>query len=962
MPKPRAPSDEPIVFGPFTLDPIGGQLSRHATVVPLRRKALEVLRYLAARKDEVVSNEDLLDAVWPNLHVTPQTLTNVIRELRIALDERARTPRFLHTMHRQGHCLMTSPPRPDGGDPRDPATIVVGRDDEIRRLESLWRDALSGRSRIAFVTGEPGIGKTTLVDAAVRAFAVHTPAMWVGRGTCVEQHGQDEAYVPTLTALDDLVTGSHGDDAIATLRRCAPTWLVQMPWRLSAGDHERLEQALLGTTAGRMLREGLALLRLLASERPLLLVLEDLHWSDLATLDLLAALGRRPLPVPLLVLGTYRRVDAIVRTHAVVELARDLRRTGAVDELALPPFDARAVGAYLGARFAPATFSPAFCARLVEHSAGNPLFLSALVDQLLARGAIAAGDGGWRLVGDPETILLELPQSLRDFVMAELAAMDRETREVVEAASVAGIDFGAAEVAAALDRAPDVVERTCEPLGRVGRVLRIGDETDTTDGGEARRYVFVHAAHRRIVYDQIAPLRRRALHAATAHGLLVSAAAGGDALAARLAHHFEQAGEPAKASEQFERAARHAERRYAYRESAAYTRAALGHVDTDAPERAAGLQLRLGALLALVGGFSASATEEAFHRARALWSAANRPDGLFMAEMALCRLHLARAEIGTARVHSERLLALRDSALPGFSVHACCWAGIAASSLGELRRARALLEEGRTAPPAPGLIIHHDVHRILRSQLALVLTAVGDLPGAAAVGAEALDGSVTANRAADLGHALVQAAECAAFRRDNRAGAALAARAITVAEESELPSFLALGRFYLAAMDDGRPARERLAVMRGALDARHALGDRWQDSVLLTLVAECQLADGDLAGAAGTLDEADAHVARSDERHSESELLRLRGELALARGGKDGVAEARALLQRALTIGAKRGALLFELRTACVLARLPLPSVARAEARRTLQRIARRFPAKVTCPDLETARALLGAA
>jgi len=959
MPKPRAPADEPIVFGPFTLDPVGGQLLRHATVVPLRRKALEVLRYLATRNGEVVPNEELLDAVWPNLHVTPQTLTNVIRELRIALDERAREPRFLHTMHRQGHCLMTSPPTLDGG-ARVASTIVVGRDDEIRRLEALWRDALTGRSRIAFVTGEPGIGKTTLVDAAVRAFADHTPGMRIGRGTCVEQHGRDEAYIPILTALDDLVTGPQGDDALATLRRSAPTWLVQLPWRLTTGDHERLERALMGTTAGRMLREGLALLRLLAGERPLLLVLEDLHWSDLATLDLLAALGRRPLTVPLLVLATYRRVDAVVRDHTVVELARDLRRTGAVDELALSPFDARAVGAYLAARFAPATFPPAFCTRLLEHSAGNPLFLSALVDQLLARGAIAAGEGGWRLVGDPETILLELPQSLRDFVMAELAAMDPETREVVEAASVAGPDLGAAEVAAALDRPPDAVERTCEAVARIGRVLRIGDEPDAADGREARRYVFVHAAHRRIVYDQIAPLRRRALHAATAHGLLASA--GSDAIAARLALHFERAGEPAKASEQFERAARHAERRYAYRESAAYIRAALGHVGDDVPERAAGLQLRLGALLALVGGFSASATEEAFHRARTLWTAANRPDGLFMAEMALCRLHLARAEIGTARVHSDRLLALRDSALPGFSVHACCWAGITASSLGELRRARTLLEEGRAAPPAPGLIIHHDVHRILRSQLALVLTAVGDLPGAAAVGAEALDGSVSANRAADLGHALVQAAECAAFRRDDRAGAALAARAITVAEESELPSFLALGRFYQAAMDGGRPARERLAVMRGALDARHALGDRWQDSVLLTLVAERQLADGDLAGAASTLDEAEAHVARSDERHSESELLRLRGELALARGGKDGVAEARTLLQRALTIGAKRGALLFELRTACVLARLPLPSAARAEARRTLQRIARRFPAKVTCPDLETARALLGAA
>jgi DNA-binding winged helix-turn-helix (wHTH) protein len=957
MPKPRAPSDEPITFGPFTLDPAGGQLLRHATVVPLRRKALEVLRYLAAREGQVVSNAELLDAVWPNVHVTPQTLTNVIRELRIALDERARAPRYLHTIHRQGHCVRTSPPAGEAADPSGARAIVVGRDDELRRLEALWREARLGRSRIAFVTGEPGIGKTTLVDAAVRALAHHTPGMWVARGSCIEHHGHDEAYVPMLTALDEIVTGPRGEHALATLRRCAPTWLVQMPWHLDAGDHERLEHALLGTTAGRMLREGLALIRSLATDRPLLLVLEDLHWSDLATLDLLAALGRRPVAAPLLVLGTYRRVDAIVRTHAIVELARDLRRTAAADEVALPPFDAAAVGAYLGARFAPTTFPGGFCARLLEHSVGNPLFLSALADQLVARGAIAAGDGRWRLVGDPATILLELPQSLRDFVMAELGAMDRETREVVEAASVAGVDFAAAEVAAALDRPADAVERTCETLGRIGRVLRIGDDS----GGEAaRRYAFLHAAHRRIVYDQIAPLRRRALHAATANGLLASPEAGGDGLAARLALHFERAGEPAKASDHFERAARYAERRFAYRESAAYIRSALAHAGSDTPERAAALELRLGALLALVAGFSAPETEEAFHRARALWSAANRPDGLFMAEMALCRLHLARAEIGAARAHSERLLALRESALPGFAVHACCWAGITASSLGDLRRARALLEEGRNAPPAPGLMIHHDVHRILRSQLALVLTAVGELPGAAVVGAEALDGSVAANRAPDLAHALVQAAECAAFRRDERAGVALAARALAVAEESELPSFQALGRFYLAAMDEGRPGRERLAVMREALDARHALGDRWQDSVLLTLVAERELAEGDLDGATRTIAEADAHVVRSEEHHHESELLRLRAEVAVARGGRHAVAEAQPLLQRALDVAARQGALLWELRAACVAARLPLAPAGRSAARRALQGLVGRFPAEDASRDLQAARALLG--
>jgi hypothetical protein len=429
--------------------------------------------------------------------------------------------------------------------------------------------------------------------------------------------------------------------------------------------------------------------------------------------------------------------------------------------------------------------------------------------------------------------------------------------------------------------------------------------------------------------------------------------------------HFEQGGDGAQAIHYFDRAAVHAERRFAYRESAAYLRSALAHQDELVTRdgrmaaQAIPLLLRLGSLSALVAGYSAAETEDAFERARALAADGGEPRGLFFAEMALCRLHLARAEITRACGHSDRMLALARSDAPELTAFACCWAGFAASSLGELSRARALLEEGSAAPLAPGIIRHHDVHRMIGSQLALVLDVIGDPDGARAVGDAALARSVAANRTADLAFALVEAAERAAFVRDRSAGAAHAARAVAVCDEGEIASFALLARFYQAALDERDTATARLAVMRRSLGARHALGDRFQDSVLLALMAELEIEIGDHAGAESTLAEADAYVAASAERHYASELLRLRGVLAVARGGADAASTAAARFRSAIECARACSAALWELRSTHALVELPLPRAERAAARSQLAAIVGRFPATPAGTDVRAARLAL---
>lgn len=154
------------------------------------------------------------------------------------------------------------------------------------------------------MTGEPGIGKTTLVDAFLAGVAT-TGFLWVAQGQCIEHYGAGEAYLPVLDALGQLCRGPGGERVVEVLGQQAPTWLIQMPALLRTTELEAVHRRVQGTTRERMLRELREAIEVLTRDTPLVLVLEDLHWSDAATLDLISWLARRREPARLLLLGTY---------------------------------------------------------------------------------------------------------------------------------------------------------------------------------------------------------------------------------------------------------------------------------------------------------------------------------------------------------------------------------------------------------------------------------------------------------------------------------------------------------------------------------------------------------------------------------------------------------------------------------------------------------------------------------
>ena len=265
----------------------------------------------------------------------------------------------------------------------------MGRESEFARLRDWLVQVRAGQRQLVFVTGGPGSGKTALAEAFLHQIAGDR-GITIAAGQCFEHYGSGEAYLPVFEAIGRLGSGPGREQLVSFLAGNAPTWLAQLPALRSqpAANLSTPEKA--GAPPERMLREMAETLERLTSETPLVLLLEDLHWADYCTLDLVSALARRREPARLMVLATYRPVDAVLSGHPLRAVKQDLQARGQCRELPLDLLSESAVADYLAARF-PGGGLPQGLPRLLhERTEGHPLFLVNLVDDWLAQGVLVA--------------------------------------------------------------------------------------------------------------------------------------------------------------------------------------------------------------------------------------------------------------------------------------------------------------------------------------------------------------------------------------------------------------------------------------------------------------------------------------------------------------------------------------------------------------------------------------------
>jgi len=608
-------------FPPFRLDTENQCLWRRGDApgderVMLTPKAFAVLCYLVERAGRPVTQDELLEAVWPDTFVQPEVLKYQIADIRGTLGDRARSSLFIETLPRRGYRFVAAVTEGEPAGARAPASPdrgrLVGRERELDALRAGLRRTLKGERQIVFITGEPGIGKTALVDEFQRLATAEEPTLRIARGQCVEGYGGMEAYYPILEALGQLCHGPEGKRVVEILAAQAPTWLVQFPALLKREERQMLQREIQGATRDRMLREIREALDTLNLEAPLLWVFEDLQWVDPSTIDLISALARQRTAAKAMVIITMRPVDMAVPAHPLKRLKQDLLVHRLCQEMTLAPLSEAEVAEYLGAE-SPEGGLPEGLAELIHrHSDGNPLFMIAALEHMTEHGQISRENGRWRLMVPLDEIDLEVPETLRQMIESQIEHLTTEQQRALEVASVNGVLFSASvnAIPAALDEGQ--FEELCDELARRHHMVRWAGSRQFPDGTVSVRYEFTHGLYREVFYHRQTPGRRAKLHLRIAERLEQLFTKHESEVAAELAGHFEQGGDWQRGIKYLQLAADTAGRRFEPRQATAILEHALELVkklpDAERAVSETGVLQRLAGAYVAMGGRRASET------------------------------------------------------------------------------------------------------------------------------------------------------------------------------------------------------------------------------------------------------------------------------------------------------------------------------------------------------------------
>jgi len=598
-------------FQAFRLDEVNQCLWRGDTRVSLMPKPFAVLRYLVEHAGRLVTHDELLTAIWPETYVQPEVLRRYILEIRRALSDQAGVPSFVETLPKRGYKFIAPVTESaDGGSGVAIRTKLVGRQSALNELDEYLRNALHGRRQVVFVSGETGIGKTSLVDA-FQLRTGHTPTTRIVRGQSVEGFGGKEAYYPIFEALGQLARGNSSGDVVNTLTKHAPTWIVQLPSLVRPNQYAALKREILGATRGRMVRELCEALEVITQNETLVLILEDLHWADHSTLDLISAIARRRQTAKLLILATFRPADLILAESPLKALKQDLLVHHLAFEILLERLTESDVGDYLGERFAGAELPTGFATVIHKHSDGNPLFMTAMLDHLAQQGVLSETGGRWLMTMPLEKVDPGVPETLRQMLEVQLQYLSDAQQQLLKCASVDGEHFTAWSVATMMERPASEVEEQFAALAERQQFLKASGAREFSNGVLSSAYEFRHSLYREVLYRRLNPTQRVNFHQRLANGMEALRFEDGTGAAAKIALHFEEGREYERAVQYLMLAAENATRRYAHHESSQALEHALELLPRIKAEKRAQLDVqileRLGDSLYALGDMERSA-------------------------------------------------------------------------------------------------------------------------------------------------------------------------------------------------------------------------------------------------------------------------------------------------------------------------------------------------------------------
>jgi DNA-binding winged helix-turn-helix (wHTH) protein len=563
-------------FGGLEIDARSGELRRGNERIALARKPTELLLLLLRRRDRVVTKAEALAAIWPDVSVSDAAFASALRDLRRALRDHSGRPRMIASVRGRGLRFIGAVEEVPGETADTAGGALgryVGRGPLLHELYAAFESARGGSGRVVLLGGQAGIGKTrTAMEVARHArdlgATVHSA---LGAAGLAPPH---HVWVQLLGAM-------------ARGRPAAELEALVGPHRR---DVARLVPAL-GEAAERRddadavyaLHHGVVeWLRAASASVPLVLVIDDLHAADRASLRLLESIAREITTLRVLVVATHRSAE-LEPGHPLFASLTALERLPGVEHHrlhGLGPGEAHEFAALHGGRALPRDLVEA----LRQRSDGNPFFLRQLV-----AGVAERDDADLRRNG-----VQQVPSTAREWVRGRLAELSPGATDCLRSAAVLGRDFALATLAHVVDL-PEAA--LFEPLEEARRAALVGE-------AHADQRRFVHALIQEAIYEETPAPRRIELHERAGEALAALASADRGELLSSVAHHFGEAVTRvgARAVDAALRAAEHAERRLAFAESAHLHERALAALDRAAPhDRARRCEILLGEARALLG-------------------------------------------------------------------------------------------------------------------------------------------------------------------------------------------------------------------------------------------------------------------------------------------------------------------------------------------------------------------------
>jgi class 3 adenylate cyclase/predicted ATPase len=839
-------------------------------------------------------------------------------------------------------------------------TPLVGRDEELAVLQRRWQEAKAGEGCVMLLSGEPGIGKSRLVQALLEQLSgeQHTRL----RLFCSPHH-QNSALYPTITQLERAAGFRRGEtaeqridkleavlaQATGDLSQAAPLLAKLLsvpvgerypPLRLTPQKQkERTLEALMAQVEG------------LATRGPVLMLFEDAHWSDPTSLELLDLIIDQVPALRLLLIVTFRPEFTPPWTGRPHVAALSLSRLA-------PRQRAEMIVGIIGGKALPRQISD----QIIERTDGVPLFVEELTKAVLDSGILTNGGNDYDAAGSVPA--LSIPASLQASLLSRLDRLG-PVREVAQIGAALGRQFSHELIGAVTPMPQSQLDAALAQLVGAELIYRRGTPPDT-------EYTFKHALVQDAAYSTLLRDRRRQLHARIAailEGQFSDIVATQPAL---LAHHCTEAGLTDEAIAYWLAAGRQAWGRSMMPEAVALLRRGLALVpalpDTDCrPEREFDLQIALSQALTASRSWGTAELAAVHARARELAVTMDRPRALLFGLWGQFSDHCARADLKRARGLAAELRGLGETAgdtlIQVMGNHA---QGVACFSLGEFNTAQAYIEKSlllydAAYHPSYSQLLSHDVQVLFGTVSSWLFSCLGHLDQAL------LQGDAALNEARRLSHAPTLALALGAVTWFTGSfvgfepGSLLryADELLALATEHGLLIYRTAALIWrgwcLAAL--GR-ADEGIPLMIAGLAGSDELGFMLWRPFFLTSLGDAQRMTGQWHEALRYFAEAQRSAEETGARFYLAETLRQRGDVFLALGDRTG---AEASYREAIGLAQRQSAKLWELRGATSLARLWLDQAKRTEAHELLAPVCGWFAEGFGTPVVQEARALLDA-